>query len=293
RQPRLCVVGRGHRAVDRAARRRPHGGAHHARRRRRARRGTRRRDPRRPRARAGGHTVTWFGTFRTGVEAARLHRLRSALTVLGMRIGIAAVMLTVGLGEGAQSDVRDQINALGSNLLIIQPGSSTGTNGVRGGFGSASTLTATDASALTSKTVAPDIAAVAPTTSSSATLTTSSNNWSTSGVGTTAPWLHVRPRKLSSGRFLSDTDVTNAAPVVVLGSSTAEELFPIGNAVGQTVTVNGVDLQVVGVLASTGSTGNSNDDDQAIVPIGVAAQQLFGGNTRSSVSTISVEAACP
>jgi putative ABC transport system permease protein len=237
--------------------------------------------------------VSWFDTFRTGVEAVRLHRLRSGLTVLGILIGIAAVILTVGLGEGAQADVRDQINALGSNLIIIQPGSTTSSGGVRGGFGSASTLTANDAAALTSKVVAPDVAAVAPTTSSSATVTTSSSNWSTSVVGTTAPWLRVRARKLESGRFLSDADVKNAAPVVVLGSSTADELFPARNAVGQSVTINGVDLQVIGVLAPSGSTGNTNDDDQAIVPIGVAAQQLFGGSTRTSVGTIYVEAASP
>ena len=237
--------------------------------------------------------MSWFDTFRTGFEAVRLHRLRSGLTVLGILIGIAAVILTVGLGEGAQADVSSQINALGSNLLIIQPGSSTSTSGVRGGFGSASTLTASDASALTSKTVAPDVAAVAPTTSSSATLTTSTSNWSTSVVGTTAPWLQVRARKIETGRFLTNADVNNASPVTVLGSSTASELFPVGNAVGQTVTVNGVELQVVGVLAPSGSTGNSNDDDQAIVPISVAGQQLFGGSTRSSVSTIYVEATTP
>jgi putative ABC transport system permease protein len=237
--------------------------------------------------------VSWFDTFRTGVEAVRLHRLRSGLTVLGILIGIAAVILTVGLGEGAQADVRDQINALGSNLIIIQPGSTTSSGGVRGGFGSASTLTANDAAALTSKVVAPDVAAVAPTTSSSATVTTSSSNWSTSVVGTTGSWLRVRARKLESGRSLSDADVKNAAPVVVLGSSTADELFPARNAVGQSVTINGVDLQVIGVLAPSGSTGNTNDDDQAIVPIGVAAQQLFGGSTRTSVGTIYVEAASP
>src|SRR5215475_14095855 len=105
--------------------------------------------------------MNWRDTFRTGFEAVRSHRLRSGLTVLGILIGIAAVILTVGLGEGAQADVRDQINALGSNLLIISPGSTTSAGGFRGGFGSASTLTATHASALTSKSVAPDIAAVA------------------------------------------------------------------------------------------------------------------------------------
>jgi putative ABC transport system permease protein len=234
--------------------------------------------------------MNWLDTFRTGLEAVRLHRLRSGLTVLGILIGIAAVILTVGLGEGAQADVSAQINSLGSNLLIISPGSSTSSSGVRGGFGSASTLTTADAAALESKTVAPDIAAVAPTTSTSATITASSSNWTTSVVGTNTSWLDVRARKLQSGRFLTAADETNGSPVIVLGSTTATQLFGGTNAVGQTVTINNVELQVVGVLQSTGSSGSSNDDDVAIVPMRVASQQLFGGTTRTSVSTIYVEA---
>ena len=112
-------------------------------------------------------------------------------------------------------------------------------------------------------------------------------------VGTTAPWLHVRARKLASGRFLSDADVTNAKPVVVLGSSTADELFPTGNAVGQTVTVNGVDLQVVGVLAPSGSTGSSNDDDQADRPDRRCRATTLRRELATTVSTIYVEAASP
>ena len=234
--------------------------------------------------------MNWLDTFRTGLEAIRLHRLRSGLTVLGILIGIAAVILTVGLGEGAQSDVSAQINSLGSNLLIISPGSTTSAGGVRGGFGSASTLTTADAQALSSKAVAPDIAAVAPTTSTSATLTASSSNWTTSVVGTSTSWLDVRARTLASGRFLTAADETNGAAVTVLGSTTADQLFGGASAIGQTVTINGVQLQVVGVLAPSGSTGSSNNDDLAIVPMRVAAQQLFGGTTRTTVSTIYVEA---
>jgi putative ABC transport system permease protein len=234
--------------------------------------------------------MNWLDTFRTGVEAVRVHRLRSVLTVLGIMIGIAAVILTVGLGEGAQADVSASINSLGSNLLVVSPGSSTSTGGLRGGIGSASTLTTADADALASKTVAPDIAAVAPTTSTSATLTASSTNWTTSVVGTNASWLGVRARQLSSGRFLTAADETNGAAVVVLGTTTADQLFPGGNAVGQTVTINSVQLQVVGVLQSTGSSGTANNDDMALVPLRVAAQRLFGGTTRTSVSTIYVEA---
>jgi putative ABC transport system permease protein len=234
--------------------------------------------------------MSWFETFRTGVEAVRLHRLRSGLTVLGILIGIAAVILVVGLGEGAQNDVRAQINALGSNLLIISPGSSTSAGGVRGGFGSASTLTQADANALSSKVVAPDIAAVAPVTQSSASLTTASNNWTTSVVGTTPSWLEVRARKIGDGRFLTAADEQSGAPVVVLGATTAQELFGNAEPVGQTVTVNDVPLQVVGVLTSTGSSGSSNDDDTAIVPMRVAGQRLFGGTARTAVNDIYVEA---
>ena len=106
--------------------------------------------------------MSWAETFRTGVAAVRAHALRSALTVLGILIGIAAVVLTVGLGLGTQRDVSAQISALGSDLLIVTPGSSTDASGVRGGFGSGTTLTRADAEALASEVNAPDVAAVAP-----------------------------------------------------------------------------------------------------------------------------------
>ncbi len=106
--------------------------------------------------------MNWLETFRTGWDAIRSHRLRSGLTMLGILIGIAAVVLTVGLGLGSQQEVGARISSLGSNLLIVSPGSSTTTGGVRGGFGSASTLTISDADALASPVAAPDIKAVAP-----------------------------------------------------------------------------------------------------------------------------------
>src|SRR5436305_10396740 len=108
--------------------------------------------------------MSWLETLRTSLEAIRAHRLRSGLTMLGILIGIAAVILTVGLGEGAQAQVASAINALGTNLLVVSPGSTTNSSGVRGGAGSATTLTLHDATALASPGVAPDIAAVAPTT---------------------------------------------------------------------------------------------------------------------------------
>src|SRR3954454_13853044 len=146
--------------------------------------------------------MNWLDTVKTGLDAIRSHRLRSGLTMLGILIGIAAVILTVGLGEGAQAQVRDQINSLGTNLLIVSPGSTT-TGGIRGGFGSASTLTKADSDALQSTLVAPDVSQVAPTTQSSGTLTVGSSNWTTSVVGTTPGWASVRARQIDSGRFLT------------------------------------------------------------------------------------------
>jgi putative ABC transport system permease protein len=234
--------------------------------------------------------MNWLDTVKTGLDAIRSHRLRSGLTMLGILIGIAAVILTVGLGEGAQAQVRDQINSLGTNLLIVSPGSTT-TGGVRGGFGTASTLTKGDADALQSKTVAPDVGQVAPSTQSQGTLTVGSSNWTTSVVGTTPAWAAVRARKVDSGRFLSADDENTAAAVVVLGPTTSQQLFGAESPVGQTVTLNNIPLQVVGVLQSSGSSsGTANNDDTAVVPFSTAAQRLFGGNARTSVNAIYLSA---
>ncbi|HEX4428807.1 MAG TPA: ABC transporter permease [Frankiaceae bacterium] len=235
--------------------------------------------------------MNWWETLRTGLEAVRTHRLRSSLTMLGILIGIAAVILTVGLGEGAQAKVSGQINALGSNLLIVSPGSSTSSSGVRGGFGSASTLTVRDAAALSNKTVAPDIKAVAPTVSQSESLTAGSTNWTTSVVGSQPDWLPVRARTLSEGRFITSADIASRAAVVVLGTTTAQELFGGASAVGQTVTMNSIPFQVIGELAPIGSSSTTDQDDTAVVPITTAQTRLIGGSSRSSVSTIYLEAA--
>ena len=234
--------------------------------------------------------MNWWETIRTGLEAVRSHRLRSGLTVLGILIGIAAVILTVGLGLGAQQQITQQINSLGSNLLIVGPGSTTSSNGLRGGLGSASTLTETDATALASKVVAPDIAAVAPAVQRSESLTAGASNWTTTVVGTTPDWLSVRARTVSSGRFLTTQDVTDHAAVVVLAATTAQELFGPRDAVGQTVTVTGIPLSVIGVLSPAGSTAAANEDDQAIVALSTASERLFGGATRTSVQNIYLQA---
>jgi putative ABC transport system permease protein len=234
--------------------------------------------------------MSWWETVRSGLAAIRSHRLRSSLTVLGIVIGISSVILTVGLGQGAQKEVEDQIDALGSNLLIVSPGSTTDSSGVRGGFGSASTLTFADATAIADPDVVPDAAAVAPTTSSSVSLVNGDTNWTTSLVGTTTAWLDVRSRELSAGRFYTAEEAAQGAPVVVVGADTASELFGRRSPVGQQVTVDGTRLTVIGVLTSSGaSSSGTSEDDLGVVPVGTASR--LTGSTADTVSTIYVEAA--
>lgn len=235
--------------------------------------------------------MNFLETLRTSWNSIRSHRLRSGLTMLGILIGISAVILTVGLGLGTQQQVGAQISALGSNLLIVSPGSSTSTTGVRGGFGSASTLTTADAETLASSVAAPDIGAIAGVKTSSLPLTNGSANWTTSVVGSTASWLTVRSRTLSAGRFITDADNADQAAVAVLGPSTATELFGTTDVVGQTFTANNIQFSVIGVLATAGSDSTANLDDQTIVPISTATNRLLGGATKNSLSTIFIQAA--
>ena len=235
--------------------------------------------------------MNWAETLRTAGASLVAHRLRSALTVLGILIGIAAVVLSVGLGLGSQQQVGAQINALGSNLLIISPGSATNASGIRGGFGTASTLTRSDASALADPVAAPDVEAVAPERDTSQTLTAGQTNWTTSLVGTTATWPSVRSRTVAVGAFFTAADVENASAVMVLGSNTATELFGGGAVVGRTVTVAGQSFTVIGVLAAAGSNSTSNLDDEAVTPVTTLAADVLGGANRNSVSTIYVKTA--
>lgn len=235
--------------------------------------------------------MNWLETVRTGWDAVVSHRLRSMLTMLGILIGIAAVVLTVGLGLGSQQEVGARISSLGSNLLIVTPGSTTSTAGVRGGAGSASTLTIGDAEALAFPVAAPDITGVAAVKNSSLSLTAGSTNWTTTVVGTSPSWLDVRARTLAAGRFLTDADNADQAAVTVLGPTTATQLFGTADVVGRSVTINGIDFTVVGVLESAGSDASSNLDDQALVPLATSANRLVGGTNRNAVSTIYLQAA--
>jgi len=234
--------------------------------------------------------MTWGETFRTALEAIRSRRMRSSLTMLGILIGIAAVMLTVGLGQGAQAQVRDQINQLGSNLLIVSPGSTTTLSGIRGGRGSASTLTTRDATALASTVVAPDIARVAPVVTGSQSLTAGTTNWTANVVGTTPDWLPVRARSLTQGRFFSAAELNDAAAVTVLGSTTASELFGGRDALGQSVNINGTAFTVIGILNTAGSSTTTDDDDQALVPQTTYSSRVASSGNAAGISTLYIQA---
>ncbi|MBW0254745.1 ABC transporter permease [Cellulomonas sp. PS-H5] len=235
--------------------------------------------------------MTWSETLRTGWAAVRGHKLRSMLTVLGILIGIAAVILTVGLGLGTQQDVSRQISALGSNLLIVTPGSSTDSDGVRGGFGTGATLTRSDADALASEVNAPDIGAVAPEKESSLSVEANDTNWTTTVVGTTEDWLDVRSRAVTSGEFLTAEDDAEGATVAVVGATTATELFGTTNVVGQQLTIAGTAFTIVGVLDTAGSSTDTDLDDLVVIPLTTASDTVSGGFDRNSLTTIYVQAA--
>ncbi|WP_417562077.1 ABC transporter permease [Microbacterium sp.] len=226
----------------------------------------------------------------TAWQAIRTHTLRSLLTVLGILVGIAAVIVTVGLGLGTQKDVSEQLSALGSNLLIVSPGSTTSTGGVRGGFGSASTLTMSDAEALEGSVAAPDVDSVSPEKDSSLSVEAGTANWTTTVTGTTTSWMTVHSRTMAEGSFFTATQQQDAAAVAVLGSQTAQELFGTSNVVGQSITISGSAFQIIGVLTAAGSSSSTNLDDVVVMPMTTATQTVMGGTSASSVSRIYVKA---
>ena len=216
-------------------------------------------------------------TFDTGMRGLLGHRLRSVLTTLGILFGVAAVICTVGIGTASADSVNSRIAALGTNLLTVS-GGSTVSFGVRGGTGSADTLTMGDVSGLEDKQDAPDIAAVAPVVSGSATLVSTSTNWSTTVQGSSPGWLETNARTLSEGRFFTGQEVQKHAEVVVLGQTTAAEL---GVTAGNQVSISGAPFEVIGLLTASGSSGFTNNDDLAVIPITTAQDQVTGGSPNS------------
>ena len=231
--------------------------------------------------------MSWSETFRTAVEALLGRRMRSLLTMLGILIGIAAVMLTVGLGEGARHQITAEINKLGSNLLIVMPGSASASGQRTAGIQS---LTLEDAETIADPAVAPDVAGVAPMMGTRASAQYGTKDWSSQVTGTTVDWPVVRARGLMDGRFFTQVEQASAAQVVVLGPTTAGNLFADSPAVGQEVVISGQTFLVVGVLESVGASSMTNDDDTVVMPMTTVAQRLVPPASARSLQAIYVAA---
>jgi putative ABC transport system permease protein len=211
--------------------------------------------------------------LRVALESITAHKLRAVLTMLGIIIGVAAVLTTMGIGRGATASITASIESQGTNLLTISPGSSN-VGGLRGEAGSAGTLTMGDVNALMNKQLHPALAMVAPEYSANARMVYASTNSMSQVSGTTADYPQIRNLSVASGRFLTPTDVKEQSRVVVLGSQLASDLFGAENPVGLNLRINGQPFQVVGVLEETGGFGRTSADARAFIPLEVA-QGLF------------------
>jgi putative ABC transport system permease protein len=207
------------------------------------------------------------------LQAMGANRLRTALTMLGMIIGVGAVVLMLAIGQGAEALVSESIASMGSNLFIVLSGSST-SGGVRMGGGTVPTLTAGDAAAIGEL---PEITAVAPIYPNNAQVIYGSNNWTTMIAGTTPAIFEVRDWYPVAGTTFTDSDVRSATRVILLGQTVARNLFGDDDPVGKTVRVKNSPFLVLGVLAPKGQSLDGRDqDDTALVPLTTAQRQLFG-----------------
>ncbi len=215
------------------------------------------------------------------------NRLRTFLTMLGMIIGVGAVVLMLAIGQGTQYMVNQAITSMGSNLFIILAGSST-SGGLRMGAGSQPTLTVADAQAIGEL---PAVAAVAPSLPGTAQLIYGSNNWSTMVVGTTNAYIQVRDWTLAEGRGFTDTEERGAIRVAILGQTVAQNLFGGEEPVGRMVRIQKSPYLVVGLLAPKGQSQDGRDqDDTVLVPVSTAQRQLFGTLFPGTVRFLMVQA---
>jgi putative ABC transport system permease protein len=230
-------------------------------------------------------------SLRTALNSVRANKLRSLLTMLGIIIGVAAVIAMLSIGEGAQQSITNQINSMGTNLLFVRPGSSQ-QGGVAGGQGSQQTLTQDDANALADPVLAPDVVAVAPESDSFGQVAYGANNTNTRLIGCTPDYASVRNVTVDSGDFFSDQNLSARETVAVLGSNVATTLFEGSDPVGQSIRINGQSFRVIGVLTSKGGSGLGNSDDQILLPLTTLLTRLArGGQFRggATISSISVQ----
>jgi putative ABC transport system permease protein len=217
-------------------------------------------------------------------KALRRNRMRTLLTALGIIIGVAAVITMVGLGQGASSEVQEQVNRLGQNVILVFPGARQ-LGGVSIGGGSANTLTVGDAIALRDEI--PEVIAASPEVRSQRVLVYGNRNWFTRVYGQSADYLQIRQWPIESGRMYTEEDVERASLVAVVGQTIVEELFEGADPIGETVRVRGLPLEIIGVLSPKGmSLMGSVQDDIVLVPYSTAFQRISG---RSHAMVINIQ----
>ena len=221
-------------------------------------------------------------SFSMAFTALLANKMRSLLTMLGIIIGVGAVIAMVSLGMGVKSDVVNSISSLGSNMLIVSPGS-TNRGGVRGAAGSRTNLKYDDAKAIKEKIKNIDF--VSPSVSRSYQIVYGNQNWNSSVMGVTPEYMSIRSLEVSTGSFVSESDNNKRNRVAVIGSTVATNLFGTTNPVGQNIRVNNQPFKVIGVLESKGQSSMGQDqDDVVIVPLTTAMERLMAMDYVSSVN---------
>ena len=199
---------------------------------------------------------------RIALRSLSANKMRSALTMLGIIIGVAAVIAMLAIGQGAQYSVEQQISSLGTNVLIVFPGSQNA-GGVKGGAGTNTTLTEDDCIAIQRE--CPAVALLSPGTQAGGQIIAGNMNWATGIQGTGSDYLEIRKWGIEYGDFYTDADIKAAAKVCVLGKTVADALFPDGSPVGQTVRIRNVPCKVLGVLTKKGQNAMGQDQDDVVL----------------------------
>jgi putative ABC transport system permease protein len=215
------------------------------------------------------------------------NKIRSGLTMLGIIIGISSVIAMVSIGQGAQNSIQTSIESIGSNLILVMPGTQRGPGAqVSAGRGSALSLTQEDADAISKEiTLARD---VTPELSGRYQVTSKGKNTNTNIVGTTASYPSVRNVQIDEGYFITEQSVKNGSKVAVLGPTVRDDLFGAGaNVIGQTIRIKSIEFKIIGVTKAKGSSGFSNQDDMIFIPLSSAQRYLAGSEY---VTTISIQA---
>jgi putative ABC transport system permease protein len=236
---------------------------------------------------------TIIASNRIALRALKVNRLRSMLTMLGIIIGVAAVIAMVGVGSGATKRIQEQIQSIGSNLIIVLPGS-VSSNGVRLGSGAVASLTLDDAKAIADD--CPSVAFTAPTVRGAVQVVYGNNNWATTAQGVTPDYMTIRDYTMLSGEFFTTQDVDAAAKSAVLGETVARNLFGDSDPTGQVVIIKNVPFTVAGVLTPKGQSPTGQDqDDVILLPISTATEKVLGANKANAkaVNQVMVQAISP